>query len=47
MVECPRCDGPENIKYIASFLTGFDVEVQCICGGCGNIFRETLDTEGW
>jgi hypothetical protein len=47
MVECPRCDDTEHIKYIASFLTGFYVEVQCICGSCGNVFRETLDNEGW
>ena len=44
MTECPRCENTEKIHYTASFLTDFYVEFQCICGNCGNVFRETIDT---
>jgi hypothetical protein len=43
MVQCPKCKNTEKIHYVARFLTGFYVEVQCICGNCGNVFRETVD----
>ncbi len=45
MVQCPVCKDTEKIRYVAGYLTDFCVEVQCICGNCGNIFRETLDTD--
>lgn len=45
MVKCPRCENKEKVKFISQFLTGFYVEIQCICGNCGNVFRETLDEE--
>ena len=47
MTKCPRCEDKEKIHYVARFLTGYHVEVQCICGSCGNVFRETLDYDGW
>jgi uncharacterized Zn finger protein len=47
MVECPRCENEEHVKYVSKFLNGFYVEIQCICGNCGNVFREAIDAEGW
>ncbi|MEL7671241.1 hypothetical protein [Methanobacterium sp.] len=45
MVQCPVCEDTEKIRYMASYLTEFCVEVQFICGNCGNIFRETVDAD--
>ena len=45
MVQCPVCEDKEKIRYVASYLTEFCVEVQFICGSCGNIFRETVDSD--
>lgn len=47
MTRCPTCEDTEKIKYISKFLTNYNVEIQCICGSCGNVFREILDSESW
>ncbi|MGF7117498.1 hypothetical protein [Methanobacterium oryzae] len=47
MPECPRCEDTEKIHYISKFTTDFCLEFQCICGSCGNVFREVLDHDGW
>lgn len=47
MPECPKCEDTEKIHYIGKFLTDFYLEYQCICGNCGNVFRETIDSKDW
>ena len=45
MVQCPACEDAEKIHYTASYLTDFYVEFQCICGNCGNVFRESVNMD--
>lgn len=47
MSVCPRCENEDHVKYVSKYLTGFYVEIQCICGNCGNVFREILDDDSW
>ena len=42
MSGCPKCRNEDEIKLIAKYYTNFDLEIQMICGKCGNVFREKL-----
>ena len=47
MLECPKCEDTEHLHLLGRYLTGFYVEDQWICGTCGNVFRFTIDPDGW